>query len=116
MHHIVASDRRGFWNNRHWRGTFSSPYAFYFNHMPLSLIVCREMLKAGRTLLRYVLVIPVFWQAVSLSRYSPRRLHDLPEFFYVGLIENIALVSGNFKGLHTLIRFEKLQTQVDRNP
>ena len=86
-------------------GTFSAPYAYYFRRLTFSVIIARELLKAGRTILRSVLVVPILWQAYHLAAYSSGQLGDIPGLLWCALVQNTATVIGNFRGLANLLRF-----------
>jgi len=104
MEHIVPDTLAAYWRNQVWRGTFAAPYAFYFCKRSVAVIWARELLKTGRTVLRYGLIIPALWRAVALSHFAPQGRHDLVVLIWVGLVQEIALRVGNFKGLRRLMQ------------
>jgi glycosyltransferase involved in cell wall biosynthesis len=103
MEHIVPDRVSSFWRNQMWRGTFSAPHVYYFRNMPVAMILPREMLKALRTLLKYMLIVPAIWQAVRLSRYAPNGLRDAASLLLAGLVRDFAMRVGNFKGVLRVI-------------
>jgi glycosyltransferase involved in cell wall biosynthesis len=105
VQHVVPSDLRSFWRNRVWRGTFSAPYAYYFRRLTFSVIIARELLKAGRTILRSVLVVPILWQAYHLAAYSSGQLRAIPGLMWCALVQDAATIIGNFRGVANLMRF-----------
>jgi len=104
MEHIVPDTFSSFWRNQMWRGTFSAPHVYYFRNMPIALILPKEMLKAIRTLLKYLLFAPAIWQAVRLSRFAPNGLRDASSLLFAGLVRDLAMRVGNFKGVLRVIR------------
>ena len=109
LEHIVPDTLNAYWRNQVWRGTFAAPYAYYFLHKPLSVIWIREILKLGRTVLRYGLIVPSVWQAAGLMWYAPNGWRDSMALWWVSLVQEIALRVGNFKGLRRLMQV--LQTK-----
>jgi glycosyltransferase involved in cell wall biosynthesis len=99
MGHIVPETLSAYWSNQVWRGTFSAPHAYYLRQMPLALIWLRELLKATRTVLRYLFVLPAIWRAARLTKFAPAGWRDFPGLFLVGVVQDLALIVGNFKGL-----------------
>jgi glycosyltransferase involved in cell wall biosynthesis len=102
--HIVPSTSPTYWRNQLWRGTFSAPFTYYIGKKPVAFIVIREALKAGRTLLRYLLVLPALWRVARLSSYTPNRWRDAPGLILVALVQDWATVVGNLQGVVRLIR------------
>ena len=109
MEHSVPDTFNAYWRNQVWRGTFAAPYAYYFLHKPLSVIWIREILKLGRTVSRYGLIVPSVWQAAGLMWYAPNGWRDSLALWWVSLVQEIALRVGNFKGLRRLMQV--LQTK-----
>ena len=103
MEHIVPGNFQGYWRNQVWRGTFAAPHAYYFGKRPVKVIWVRELLKLGRTILRYGLIIPALRQAVVLSRFAPQGRRDIPALLWASFVQEIALRTGNFKGLRRLM-------------
>lgn len=99
MEHIVPDTLFTFWRNQMWRGSFAAPHVYYFRKMPMALVLPREMLKATRTLLKYLLVVPAVWQAVRISRHAPNGMRDALGLFVAGLVRDLAISVGNFQGV-----------------
>ena len=104
MEHISPSTLLGFWRNHVWRGSFSAPDAYYFRRMPSALIVLRESVKAVRTILLDLLVIPLLYRCVQFAQYTPRRLSSVPGLLMVSLVQDAAIILGNFVGVVRLVR------------
>lgn len=108
MEHISPATLPDYWHNQVWRGSFSAPYAHYFRNMPVPWIAARESVKAMRTVVLDVLVLPLLWRALRCARYTERPWHSLPGLLGVGLVQDAALIVGNFRGLMRLVRTEGL--------
>jgi glycosyltransferase involved in cell wall biosynthesis len=100
MEHVAPGDLKTFWNNRVWRGTFSAPYNYYFHKKTLPALFLREVLKLGWRVLRYVLIFPILWETLTLTKYTRRS--DFPAFLWVGLVLDVATTVGGFKGFSSL--------------
>lgn len=107
VEHVVPDTLATFWRNRVWRGTFSSPFAYYLRHMPLWKVAAREGLKAARTVLTYLLIVPALWRAGRVAACTPTGLRSLPAMLAAGFVTDLATLVGNFKGLQRLIRAER---------
>jgi hypothetical protein len=107
MEHIVPETLQAYWRNQVWRGTFSAPHAYYFRHKPLTTIWVRELLKLGRTILIYGLIVPSIWRTIKLTSYAPNGWRDGAVLWGVSLVQDVALRTGNFKGLRRLMRITK---------
>ena len=105
MEHVAPGDFRSFWNNRVWRGTFTAPFAYYFHKKTMPAIFVREVLKVARTVLRYILIVPVVWEILSLTRFTQFR--DFASFFWVHLVQDTAITFGSAKGFFRLVNTGK---------
>ena len=103
IEHIAPATLNSYWHNQTWRGTFSAPYSYYIGKKSLPVILIREILKAGRTFLKYLLILPVLLRAVRLSRYVGH-WRDVPVIFFVSLIQDVAMTVGNAKGFIRLFQ------------
>jgi glycosyltransferase involved in cell wall biosynthesis len=99
MGHVVPETLSAYWSNQVWRGTFSAPHAYYLRHTPLAVIWLRELLKAFRTVLRYLFLLPAIWRAGRLAKFAPGGWHDVPGLVLGGVVQDLALIVGNFRGL-----------------
>lgn len=108
VEHVVPDTLRTFWQNRVWRGTFSSPFAYYLRHMPLWKVVAREALKAVRTVMAYLLIVPALWRAGRVARCTPAGWRELPNMFAAGFVADFATLTGNIKGLQRLVRTQQI--------
>jgi hypothetical protein len=106
MEHICPSTLRAFWRNQVWRGSMSAPTTFYFRHLSMPLIALREILRAAKTLLGILLVVPVLLQSVRYSTYTPGRWRNVPGLFIAQVIQSLAQTVGSCKGLGRLIQVE----------
>jgi glycosyltransferase involved in cell wall biosynthesis len=106
MEHIAPGNLREYWRNQVWRASFSSPYALYFRRLSMPWIALREVMKAARTVLRIVLVLPILKRALRCSRFTPHGWHSLPGLLYVSLVQDLAHLVGNFRGLIQVVRVE----------
>ncbi len=106
MEHLWPSTFKPFFRNQVHRGTHSSPSSHYFRKMSVSYLLLRETLKAGRTALKYILIIPALWRSIKISKYSPYRLHDIPAMYWAGLVNDMATIYGNYKGWLRLVKVE----------
>jgi glycosyltransferase involved in cell wall biosynthesis len=102
MEHVTPDTLKTYWHNQIWRGTFSSPHAYYFGHKPLPIILLREVLKAGRAALCYLLVVPALITAARISTHTNRGWRAVPSLFWAGLVQSVATSVGNFKGFKQL--------------
>lgn len=109
MEHIVPEKFSDFWRERIWRGTFSSLSYYYFREKNVPLILTREILKAGRTLLKILLIFPKLYSAIKLAKYSANKYKDTFKLFIASIVEDVALMVGNFKGFKMLIKTLKMQ-------
>lgn len=103
MEHVAPGDLKTFWMNRVWRGTFPAPFHYYFNKKNMAVIFAREVLKFGWRALKFILILPVLWDALTLTRQTS--LKDLPAFLWVGLVQDVAFTLGGFKGFIGLVDF-----------
>jgi glycosyltransferase involved in cell wall biosynthesis len=106
MEHIWPDSLKSFWGTMVHRGAHSAPTFYYFRRSSLPIAFLREMLKAIRTFGLYFLIFPVVWRAYKLSHYTSRGMKNFPSLFFVGLIDDIATIVGNFKGLLRIVRAE----------
>jgi len=102
MEHVAPGDRKSFWSNRVWRGTFPAPFHYYLYKRTMPVLLARELLKVGKRLLRIVCVIPMLLDAYMLTRYTSIR--DLFAFLWVGLVQDAANTVGGFKGFLALLK------------
>ena len=106
MKHLWPSTIKSYFYNQILRGAYSSPSSHYFRHMSVRYLLLRETLKAGRTILKYVLIIPALWGALKISKYSPYGWRDIPAMYWAGLVNDIATIIGNYKGWLRLLKVE----------
>lgn len=102
--HVVPSTLSGYWRNQVWRGTITAPFLYYIRRMPWPLIGLRECLKAGRRAAFYALVVPALWRAGRRAACAPRDWRDLPGILFAGLVQDLALTAGGFRGLWNVLR------------
>jgi len=107
MRHIAPGTFASFWHNRVWRGTFAAPWAYYLQGRKMAAVFVHECLKLGRTLLKDLLVLTAFGQALNLTPYSRRGMRDFPFLLYVNLVQDVALSIGGFEGCRRLLRIRK---------
>ena len=84
----------------------SAPTAYYFRNLTMPLVTAREAVKAVRTLLRILVIVPVLWQVTGYAGYAPGHWRDIPGLFLARVIQELAQTVGSFKGLNLLIRVE----------
>ena len=108
MQHISPATLPDYWHNQVWRGSFSAPYVYYFQNMPAPWIAVREGLKAIRTVVLDVLVLPLLWRGFRCARYTEQPWRNLPGLLGVSLIQDAAIIVGGFKGLVRLVQTEGL--------
>ena len=106
MEHVAPGDRKTFWNNRVWRGTFPAPFNYYLFKKAKAVIFARELLKLGRRVLRTVLIFPILWETLALTRYTSIR--DFPAFLWVDLVQDAAFTLGGFKGFFEVLNAGRL--------
>jgi glycosyltransferase involved in cell wall biosynthesis len=106
MEHLRPSTLKSYFRNQVHRGAQSSPSMHYFQKMSVKYLLLRETMKAGRTILRYLLIIPAIWRSINISNYSPNHWRDIPAMFWAGLVNDIAITFGNFKGWIRLVKVE----------
>jgi glycosyltransferase involved in cell wall biosynthesis len=104
MEHVTPSTLRTFWRNRVWRGTFSSPYAYYMRGMSLPVVALREAAKALRTVLHDLLLFPVLWRSLRHRSNAHLRWDSVPSLVAASLIQDAAIIVGSMKGLGCLVR------------
>ena len=102
MPHIVPDNLAGFWANRTWRGTFIAPNAYYFEGRSLPLIVLREILRTGKTVLRTLLILPLLHEANQLSAYTVGRKNNMLSLAWVSIVQDCASTVGSWRGLRSL--------------
>jgi glycosyltransferase involved in cell wall biosynthesis len=106
VRHVVPATLKTFWNNRVWRGTMSSPHAYFFRRLSIPLIAGREILKALKNMGLRVLLIPHLWRDFQRSQALSGQWRNIPDLFVAGTIDDLAMIVGNFKGLIRLVRLE----------
>jgi glycosyltransferase involved in cell wall biosynthesis len=106
VEHIAPGSFDSYWRNQVWRGTFSAPTAFFMQNKPKALVAIRECAKLARTVLYYLLLVPALWRIAALVPYAQRRWRDFPGLFYVGAVQSLATVVGNFRGLRRVLRYQ----------
>jgi len=99
VEHVVPNSLAGFWHNRVWRGTFAAPYAYYFRDMRPAMITLREILKAGRVIVKYLLILPALYSAFQVARFAPRGWRETPDMLGAAFIADLATIIGGGKGL-----------------
>lgn len=104
VEHVVPNTLSSFWRNRVWRGTFSPLTQYYFKKRPKVIIALRELLKAGRTLLKYILILPALWNVSFVIRRTQLGWVDAPDLLVAMLVADAANTVGCFKGLWRLIK------------
>ena len=108
MEHIVPGTFSSYWQNQVWRGTFSAPHAYYFWKISLMKIWVREILKTIRAALKYLLLLPAIWRIVQILKFAPNGWRDMAGFVFAGLVQDIAIRVGNFKGVIRIVRICKV--------
>lgn len=111
MEHVCADTFRSFWNNRVWRGTMSAPHAYYMRGIPVPIVALREAFKAMRTIGRFLLILPAILRALKQSRNISSGARNIPALLIVGLVNDLATLTGNLKGLLRLVREEGVFTR-----
>jgi glycosyltransferase involved in cell wall biosynthesis len=103
VEHVVPDTGSSFWQNRRWRGSFTAPYNYYLRHLPLPVVCGREVVRALRTVLTYLLVAPVVWRVARLARHAPRGWRDAPGLLAAHTVQELAVGVGTWHGLARLI-------------
>ena len=106
MLHVTPDNLVDYWHNQVWRGSFSAPYAYYFRGLSIPHIIIRELLKATRTVLLNIFILPKLWRVLRQSRYSINKWRDIPGLLWVSIVQDAAIISGNIKGLFQLINIK----------
>ena len=106
MEHVWPGTLASYWGNQVHRGAHSSPYAYYFRGLAAPVVLARETLKAGRTLVMYALVLPPLVRALRLVKYTSRGASDLPRLWLSMAVNDAATVVGNYKGWLRVVRAE----------
>jgi len=106
MEHRVPDTASKFWRNRAWRGTIAPLYKYYFGQMPVPLVLMSESVKAFRTVLLDLLLLPLLFRGTRYARYAARGWRDLPTLVAVGLVHDLAVSAGNLKGVARLVHAE----------
>lgn len=106
MEHISPDTLSAYWRNQVWRGSFSAPHAYYFRSMSVPLIALRELLKATRTVLLDLLVVPVLWHGFRCARYVKHPWRDYASLLWVRLVHDAAITLGSLGGLRRLAQVE----------
>jgi glycosyltransferase involved in cell wall biosynthesis len=106
MEHVTPATFASFWHNQIWRGMMWAPSAFYFRHQSLFTILFKEILKAVRQFFKNILVIPKLWRAVRSSKYVSGGFRDTWALYFAGLVQDVALTVGAFKGISSVARAE----------
>jgi glycosyltransferase involved in cell wall biosynthesis len=103
MYHYSPDNIFEYWQNQKWRGTFAPLNQYFFKRSSLPMVISRELLKLGRTVLKLGLIFPQIIEAAGLAKYSRRGYWDIPGLWFVGVVRSLALTLGNFKGLLSLL-------------
>jgi glycosyltransferase involved in cell wall biosynthesis len=106
MEHLWPATQKTFFRNQVHRGVQSSPTMHYFQKMSIRYLLLRESLKAGRTILRYLIIVPAVWRSIKIANRSPYGWRDIPAMFWAGLVNDIAITVGNYKGWMRLVKEE----------
>jgi len=102
MEHIWPDNIKEFWGNQVHRGAHSAPTYFFFHNHNLTVTTIREILKITKGTLRILLIIPPLINAIHLSKFTPRGWRSIPELFFADIVDHIAVMFGNFKGVFRL--------------
>jgi glycosyltransferase involved in cell wall biosynthesis len=108
MEHVWPDTLAGYWRNQVHRGVQSSPHAYYFRRLAAPVVFARETLKAGRSVLRFVLVVPALTRAARISKHTPNGLRDIPRLLLAMAVSDAATIVGNFKGWLRVVQAEGL--------
>jgi glycosyltransferase involved in cell wall biosynthesis len=103
MQHIAPNTFNNFWKNQRWRGTFSAPHAYYIRKLPIPIIILREVFKMIRVIVFYLLIFPCLLRAYRIVKRTNTSPDKFPPILFVGFIQDLALVVGNFQGLNRLL-------------
>jgi hypothetical protein len=104
MEHISPGDLRSFWKNQIWRASFSSPFAYYFRKLSVTLVALRETAKALRTVLLGILVVPTLARAAGRVKFARRGWRSFPGLVAADLVRDAASIVGNFRGLRAVVK------------
>lgn len=102
MAHTVPATLRDFWRNRVWRGSFSAPFQYYLKDKPIGTVGLRESLRLGRTVAKYLLIVPFVSQVIRILRAAPKENRKLLDVLVGVAVNDAATIVGNIRGFNRL--------------
>jgi glycosyltransferase involved in cell wall biosynthesis len=99
MAHIAPATLKEFWSNHIWRGGMSPLTSFYLGALPLPVVFVREYVRALRTGLKILLVLPAWLSVRKLMPFAGSRQRDLPMMFAAHVTQQVALSVGALKSI-----------------
>ena len=99
MAHRAPATLKEFWNNHIWRGGMSPLASFYLDALPLPVVFVREYLRALRTGLRILFVVPAWLSVRKLMPFAGSQKRELPMMFAAYVTQQVAMSVGVSKSL-----------------
>ena len=101
--HIAPDELKSYWRARKEK---RSALPHYFLHKKtLPYLLCREVVFTCYSLFYITLIIPIFFWALRVQKFSPRGLKDIFPFVYSALLERLAVVSGGWNSIYSIVRY-----------
>jgi hypothetical protein len=104
MEHIWPDKLETFWKNQVHRGAHSAPTYYFFTNSNLLITLLREVLKSIRDILKILLIFPPLIYTIKLSKFTDGGFRNIPDLLTVHVIEKIAIIFGNYKGVFRIIK------------
>ena len=96
--HKAPDNFEEYWVERKERGRFSAFVQYFFLHKPLLPLFFKFLAKDIKFLLRFITVVPGFFYAFRLSRYSAKSLKDLFPLWWLYFLQELGQVFGEWEG------------------
>jgi glycosyltransferase involved in cell wall biosynthesis len=104
MAHIAPATLKEFWHNHLWRGGMSPLSTFYLSSQPLPLVYVREGLRALRSAVKIVFVVPAWLNVWKLMPFASHGRLEFPAMLTAYTTQQVALSVGALKALLRLTR------------
>lgn len=95
--HVAPSRLVEYWRIRRGRGEGSAQVHRFLEKWPYPRLVLWNLLKTGRSLAYFILIIPALLFCWNATRYSPNKYKDCLPFFFAWSIERIAFHVGEWQ-------------------
>ncbi len=96
--HKAPDNFKEYWEERKERGRFSAFVQYFFLRKSLPFLFLKFLVKDVIFFLKFITIIPGFWYALRLSRYSENPLKNIFSLWFVYFLQGLAHVIGEWEG------------------